>query len=664
MSPTDFPSPTPLPPSPPITPAPSGNCPMCSTAQCDIPDFVCSTVAPFLCLTGTSAKGCQPEPWTEAGCDSCCDYASCLPPPPTPFPASPWDLVPASKNCTKNGSLAFAPNPAATPYGGVDVSSYGCYASVTTDCCGLTPRFNWVLSTCNTDPSKRLSMACNHTFGNTSRAEIYYIKAYQWNTNDQQWVLDPKSSVEAPHPGGIVNFSEWNMTITDNGYKQDWDLKYGPTTAGQGTDGLGPPAMMFVVSAKAFAWSSFYLLNQITLNRGPGAEHYTDNCWGSSSGELDLIEPPFWAGIDLPHDHLYLTVTANAGRCFPVQKMVSKRFQRECSDAYCCQMCACPPGMVCFGNAAYAGYTHMGCMFPNETIPTGSQRFTVDGSPTACGEYFGGVAGGADSTAFFAGEPEDPNQAEVIFAAVVDGDGVTVMRWPAANESAAGAIWPGIGKYTADRQLQQRPSVRVDPRPPCKHFEEPCAIYEPSCDDDCVLLSASGVFGLDQMSGAYAAEAARDGLNWWNLFISTNQTPDLRSNQLPMYVDVPTHPVPLPYSCNVSCGATRCHEDNRCPVTSPFMCTGGDGNNGCSNVSSFWPLSPHCNSCCDVILCEVPCSATCTPAECDAMNCNRNLTRFYCGAGELKGACNADPNYFPDQAGCTACCDVQSCPSP
>lgn len=453
-----------------------------------------------------------------------------------------------------------------------------------------------------------------------------------------------------------------NMTLTDNGYKQDWDLKFGPTTAAQETNGLGPPAMMFVLSAKQFTWSSFYLLNQITLNRGPGAEHYTDNCWSSSSGELDLIEPPFWAGIDLPHDRLYLTITANAGRCFPVQKKVGKRFQRECSDPYCCQMCACPPGFKCFGDTRYAGYAPMGCMPANGTVPSGLQSFDVDGSDTACGEYFGGVSGGADSTAYFSHDP-DNNESSVIYVTVVDADGVTVMRWPSANTKSAAEVWPGIGKYNADNTLRKNPIVPVRPRPPCDDFSTPCAVFEPACDDECVILSASGVYGLDQMSGPYAAEAARDGLNWWNLFVSTNQTPGMESNQLPMYVDVPVHPVPLPFLCNESCGPVMCHEVNRCPVTAPYMCTAGDGLNGCSNVSTFWPLSPHCNSCCDVTACEVPCLANCTPAQCDQMNCNPVLTPYYCFAGPSEGGCSAEASYFPQQATCDGCCDVQSCPS-
>jgi hypothetical protein len=506
-------------------------------------------------------------------------------------------------------------------------------------------------------------MACSHKFGNTSKAELFYLHAYQWNSARQLWMLDYTSSVLGDGNGTVIDFSRLNLTVTSNGYHQDWDLKYAPTTNNSKTNGLGPPGFLLVMSAKAFVWSSLFVLNQITINRGPGGEIDPNNCWSSSAGELDLIEPPFWAGVDLPQERLYTTVTANAGRCFPVEKAIPGRFQRECNDPYCCEMCGCPPGYVCFGDPRYAGYEEMGCVLANGTVPSGLTAFLVDGNNVTCGEYFGGIAGGSSSTAYFSHGPTSKD-GNVIFAAVVDGDGTTVMRWPSSDAKAASAIWPGIGKYTASQTLQRNPDIHIPIAPPCENFDLPCGIHEPSCDNNCVINAASGVFGLYNAAGGYTAECARDGLNWWNLFHSTQQTVGMRATQLARYVYVPIHPTPLPYYCNVSCGAAVCHEENRCPVGSPFMCTKGDGNGGCSNSSSFWPRSPHCSACCDVRLCEVPCAAKCSPQQCDSEECNKQSAPYACTSGPLAGACSADRNYFPEQAGCYTCCDVRSCPGP
>ena len=657
LNPTPFPAPTPLPPQPPpATPIPSSSfCQSCSgTEYCKDWNKYCGPNVPFLCTSGVA--GCRATPWTSAeGCDSCCDLQPCMPPAPTPLPPSPWDNVPISSNCAlpQNGSIYDAPNPAATPYGGMDVSNQGCRVQVEDSCCGETPRFNWILATCHEDQSKRVSMACNHTHGSTSRMELYYLHAYQWNAAQSQWVLDQESSVSGN--GSIINWKETNLFVGGgimNGSRQDWDEKYAPTTNNSGTNGLGPPGMMIVMSAKQFTWSSLYLLNQVTLNRGPGS---TDNCWGSSAGELDFLEPPFWAGIELPADYLFLTVTANAGRCFPVEKAIPKRFNRECNDPNCCEMCACPEGLSCFGNPAHAGYKPMGCINTTSPPPPGTV-FTVDSSNASCSRHYGGVAGGAASSAFFAHDTDKENE-EAIFVAVVDGDGVTVFRWPAATEQQAGTIWNGIGKYTAQGILQRTSNAPITISPPCTDWTVPCGIYEPSCDDECVILAASGTFGLYQPAGPYAAEAARDNLNWWNLFQSTGQTPGMLASQLPVWVDVPIHPTPLPFYCNSSCSDFICDSPTRCPITLEYECTSGDGVGGCSNDPTFWPTSPHCHSCCDARTCVKPCNAQCPPSACSKEQCGS--TPFFCYAGNNTGQCsNSDTTWV----GCISCCATASCP--
>jgi hypothetical protein len=483
--------------------------------------------------------------------------------------------------------------------------------------------------------------------------ELYYLHAYQWNAAQGQWVLDPQASVDGH--GDVIDWSTTGLSLGGgiiNGAKQDWDEKFAPTTANSGTNGLGPPGMMIVMSAKQFTWSSLYLLNQITLNRGPGSN---DNCWGSSAGELDFLEPPFWAGIDLPADYLFLTVTANAGRCFPVEKAIPRRFNRECNDQNCCEMCACPAGYACFGNPVDAGYKPMGCVSVNEGPPPGTV-FLVDSSNDTCSKHYQGVSGGSASNAFFAHSNDKDNQ-EAIFVAVVDGDGVTVLRWPATTTEQAESIWSGIGKHNAAPTLQRTSNSPIRMSPPCTDWTVPCGIYEPSCDDECVILAASGTFGLYQPAGPYAAEAARDNLNWWNLFQSTGQTPDMVAGQLPLWVNVTPGPAPpLPFTCG-PCSSEECDSASRCPPAVPFQCTSGDGTGGCNADPSFWPTSPHCNSCCDAKSCIKPCQATCPNSACSNQACAASAP-YYCFSGNNVGQCTSGSSTWN---GCDQCCNTDSC---
>ncbi|CUG89091.1 Hypothetical protein, putative [Bodo saltans] len=661
-SPTTFAPPTPLPMTPPATPTPSGQCPPCSAEQCPGTDGnnLCTQLIPFLCLEGQASGECLETPWESGACAKCCDYLDCLPSPPAPYPSSPWLLVPPSDNCSSDAALFLGPNPSATPYGGIDVSGLGCRASVSEDCCGVVPRFNWVLAACHSDPAKRISMACNHTYGNTSVAEIYYISAYQWNRDSNSWVMDPSSSFAAQTPGDVLDFETLNLTLMTPSDRQDWDLKYGPTTANQGTSGLGPPAMMFVLSAKQLNWIAFFALNQISSNRGPGGERFPDNCWSSSAGEFDFLEAPFWAGINLPSHHLYATITSGTGRCLPVQKMVSSHFNRECSDPHCCQMCSCPLGYVCVGDPRLVGYETMSCILANETIPPGMVAFEIDGDPTACGAYFSAVPGGSQSTSFFANETASSTH-EIIVVAVVDSDGVTVYRWPSSDESSGNSVWPGIRKFGSDASVQRNSASSIQPSPPCSDVDNVCSVHLPSCDDDCVIDSAFGQFGSSQLSGSYSAECARDGLNWWTIFDSTEQTGSMRSSQLPMFVHVPTTPIPPPFHCNTTCPPNVCHSAQRCNISMPFMCTSGDELNLCTDVPSQFPWSGHCNACCDIQSCEIQCQQQCSLSICATMACDTQAQPFFCSSGPLQGACSATSASFSQQPACYTCCNAANC---
>ena len=82
----------------------------------------------------------------------------------------------------------------------------------------------------------------------------------------------------APQPGGSVF----------------WSAGYYPA----GVRGVGPPGAMFVLSTEVFWGATWYMLNQLTLDRGPASsrpsddcEITNDNCWASgNAGEMDFLE--------------------------------------------------------------------------------------------------------------------------------------------------------------------------------------------------------------------------------------------------------------------------------------------------------------------------------------------------------------------------------------
>jgi hypothetical protein len=619
-------------------------CPPCTMAQCD--KYPCPGSTEVCLTNGGCASG---HVWPTPECPECCALSSC--PTPPPRPANPWDAVPLPVNCNATGLPDLSPSPAATPYGGVDVSQHGCRAWVTSDsCCGYVPRFNWILSTCHQNISKRNTQACTHVGANFTRFNINYVAVYQWDGTG--WNRDDTSSVEYG-----ANMTEYYL---GGGWPNDWDLKYGPTTAFTGTNGVGPPAMMFVLSADAFAWSAFYALNQITVNRGPGGEVVADNCWSSSSGEFDFVESPFWAGVTIPTDRLYFTTTADSGRCLPTAKSAPSRYSSECSSNQCCLQCSCDLGSdapVCFGETDNIGYTPMGCIQLNGTVPNGSMVFTVDGSNVSCANFTGAVGGGADSSSYFK-QPNEYGDEPAVFAAVIDADGTTVYRWPADDLS----IWPGITRFYAASRLDAvtgatRPT-KVTFETPCVDPTKACGITHPSCAGDCPLIEAGGVFGEYTAGGAYCVEAAKDKQNWWDLFVSTGQLDGrMAADKLPFYAPVPHFTPPLPFYCNGSCGALCVNES--CSVNSTYMCTSGDGYMGCTTDAITWPTSGRCGSCCNTTSCYFECPV-CSEAE-EAQFCGScpSTAPYACTAGPAAGGCQPTNGWGQNPRACHSCCVCQ-----
>ena len=196
------------------------------------------------------------------------------------------------------------PNPAATPEGGMDVTQHGCSVGMcgymqNPSCCALPPRWNWVrrcaylaslglchntalctrrpfmsmraaqvIATC--DPNKTSADQDGGQFcrnpsqcpkGNpptipddaqSCSADIDYIASYQWDSSRSEWRKVTDSSVD-DWDSGKDNF-KW--------VGGDWPLKWAPTFQNRNQSGikapqgLGPPGMLFVMSARDFYYGA------------------------------------------------------------------------------------------------------------------------------------------------------------------------------------------------------------------------------------------------------------------------------------------------------------------------------------------------------------------------------------------------------------------------
>jgi hypothetical protein len=86
-----------------------------------------------------------------------------------------------------------------------------------------------------------------------------------------------------------------------------------------GVKGVGPPGAMFVMSTEQWWGGTWYMLNQLTLDRGPASSMpaskcnvSNSNCWAAgNAGEMDFLE----TGWDLPN----ISADPNFQRSFSTQ---------------------------------------------------------------------------------------------------------------------------------------------------------------------------------------------------------------------------------------------------------------------------------------------------------------------------------------------------------
>lgn len=294
------------------------------------------------------------------------------------------------------------------------------------------------------------------------------------------WVRQNSSSINTDASSRLANMTSWAQPSMG----ADWGTGYYP----RNVLGAGPPAFMAVLSldrAYNFAW---YLLNQVALDRCPdcskpncrlqgGSEQGgIANCWGdppgAESGELDLLETPFWSCKGFPelcddrgYGRMYVTVSNSKGFCNPML------------------------------NGNYSEY----------------------------GPAFG--MGGHGTTNFFdAGDTASAPAAQGhLYAAVVDAAGVTIYRDP---------DWPGLTPDKAAPILSHlRPaSAPESASAPCAPSPSSCARYSPVCVTNptqdvtyrIVPESASRVKRCPGQ-GSYGMSHACVQNSWWNQFVDTGQ---------------------------------------------------------------------------------------------------------------------------------------------
>lgn len=303
----------------------------------------------------------------------------------------------------------------------------------------------------------------------------------------------------------------------------DWSVKHAPGSS----YGLGPPGMMFVLSAKSVYWLTFYLLLQVTINRGR-SESTKSNCWFA---EIDFLEGPGWCGVtDYTSSQSVFSTGAQylTASCLPMTSQPDRLFGSYCSTPECCEgtNCGLTPsgdGLFPFGDPngwpsnPKAPPQNLGCLLNRTQCPPSDVVY----GPTSgggCPEYAG--LGGDQSLSFF---ELDPSQ-EFIFAFVVDQAGVWAYRWKSGDEGFANSIWPGIRKYGADKTLTfTKPGKKPTTlSAPCLKTDDYCLLMHTGGGNDrsCLMAGADG--DASKPPGQFAW-ATLNQQNWWNLFQDTGQ---------------------------------------------------------------------------------------------------------------------------------------------
>ena len=297
-----------------------------------------------------------------------------------------------------------------------------------------------------------------------------------------------------------------------------------------------------------------YMLNQLTLDRGPAsaipaeqcAGGNNDNCWASgNAGEMDFLETG-WNLRNISDDPLFRrsfsTQFNQIGRCFN-------------------------------GGVNGGGFTSSNWL---ETSP-----------PPLHGD---------------AAEP-------IVYVAVVDSVGNWVYRIP-ADEAAA--IWPGIARKTSEARLPAHPARTPEAMNPCSGGY--CAVFTSNCQAANVSAARAQGCGFNGDQG-FCGNVWRSFADTNQpLFPNASCLRDVRGGaEMPWCVEmvnaqpsVPTPapaPGPAPTPDCPACSQAQCAGEG-CGKSVPYLCLGGAAKGGCTGDPKGWPSSGACSGCCDSYACQ------------------------------------------------------------
>ena len=440
--------------------------------------YICVEL-PFAVSNGCNWSGHMPGPGKSAPCPYPVSGETC---PSTPSYAElqgAGKLWPCPSYTKTQGAQFYAANcttgTGANPLCAFNSASpaFGCCCP--RDGCWAPPQFNWIIGVCkgNTCGGYNSAPSTKQYKNAGSQLRVNYAAAYQWSSSSKAWVLAPDSSFntngskptfDTIKPDGSLSESDAWMQPQPGG-AADWSWGYYPA----GVGGVGPPGMLFVLSVESVWNVAWYMLNQVTLDKGPVSEYPNDkcqyggdNCWASgNSGEIDFLESAW---------------TVDAG--------------------------------------ATDGYRRM---FATQWNQVG--RSFVGESGSTCNADGGWFSNSEATNNYFLGTK--PNQDEpYIFAAVVDRVGTFIYRIPSSQSSI---YWPGLSRKTASCALGPRPSVRPpNSGPPCDDRTPYCALFIPNCQAD-----AWGGASAGNQGGANQACKVNGNQgwcqNWWRRFDNTGQ---------------------------------------------------------------------------------------------------------------------------------------------
>jgi hypothetical protein len=368
-----------------------------------------------------------------------------------------------------------------------------------------------------------------------SQVRLNYMAAYQFDSSSQLWhrANDPSFNVDGSQPpfdlmqpyGWLQPDQAW--LAPQPGGSAFWSLGYYPA----GVRGVGPPGMMFVLSAEEFWGATWYMLNTVRL--GKRRER--------SSVEPTNAEPsaPFPSPT---HTHT-LTRTHKHARAHALPLRLS---------------CRCPPPgqkknlaawQLTLDRGPQVGYPEQSCKVTNDNCWAAGNAGEMDfleppwnsnnasatqGYRTSYSTQFnqvgrcfnGGVNGGGFSSRNYLLTASAEAPEAVVYVAVVDSVGNWVYRIPATQVES---VWPGLGRKQANATLPRAPTRTPAAMNPC--LGGYCAVFTSNCQATTWAEADQQSCGFNRQQGFCGNWMAQLADTHQLLFPSSDCQRDIRGGQ-------------------------------------------------------------------------------------------------------------------------------------